>query len=143
MRIPRIVVMVALALGLVVTTASTAIAGGGPTAFTLDPTSATFGVPVTLTATVSGGDTGTCSLDLRLQLLDLNEDVVSDNGNGGIPDATQILLDLFGPGSNYGPGQYLIRVLCGAATVGEDLPFEIVAAAAPADTVEAAPVLTG
>ena len=130
-------------------------AGGFPTGYTLNFTSATVGDTDVLVATLEGD---VCDDDLRIALYRPDDSMVTDNGNGAVTGATQI--QLTNPGSLVTePGIYSVGVTCGGTDVGGRTPFEVLAAQVPPDPdpdpepvpetptdvgpVDAAPVFTG
>lgn len=117
----KLALAAALVTALVGVTA-TAGAGGLATGYTLSFTSATVGDATDLVATLTGGD---CDGDLRIALFEPDgTTMVTDNGNGGVTDATQI--GLTNPGSLVTePGTYIIRVTCSGTPIGGDTPFEV------------------
>jgi len=121
--------LLALSLLLFTGLGLTAVAGAGglATGYTLNFTSATVGDGAgdtdLLVATLTGGD---CDGDLRIALFRADDTMVTDNGNGGVTDATQI--QLTNPGSLVTePGDYYIRVTCSGTPIGADTPFEVLA----------------
>jgi len=121
--------------------------GAGISSYTVDPTSAVRGTTTLITATLGVGET--CDDDLRLQLLDQANNVVSDNGNGGVSGATQIKLGLYEESTTNPPaGLYNLRVTCAAMQVNGLTPFTITEPAPtpapePAPEVVAEPTFTG
>jgi hypothetical protein len=102
-------------------------AGGFPTGYTLNFTSAEIGDTDVLTATLVGD---VCDDDLRIALYRPDTSMVTDNGNGAVMGATQI--NLTNPGSLVTePGTYSIGVTCGGQEVGSRTPFEVLAAQVP------------
>jgi hypothetical protein len=66
-------------------------------------------------------------VDPRIALYRPDDSFVTDNGNGGVVDATQI--QLTNPGSLTDvPGTYSIGVTCGGVDVGARTPYEVLAA---------------
>lgn len=143
----RLALASAAATALLVATVPTT-GGAGLTAYTVDPTSAVRGTTTLITATLTDGN---CDDDLRLQLLDPldSDNIISDNGNGGVTDATQIQLGLYEESTTEPPaGLYNLRVICGATQVGPLTPFTITEPAPtpdpePAPEVVAEPAFTG
>ena len=128
---------------------------GGPTGYTLNFTSSHIGDTETLVATLNQP----CDNPLRIGLFRQDNSMVTDNGNGGVPGATQI--GLTNPGSLVDePGNYIIRVTCNGIAVNGDTAFTVLPAeeeeppvdeppeptepeAAPAEVVGASPAFTG
>jgi hypothetical protein len=100
-------------------------AGTFPTGYTLNYTSTHVGDGAgdtdLLVATLTGD---VCDQDLRIALYRPDNSLVTDNGNGAVPGATQI--QLTNPGSLTDvPGTYTIGVTCGGVDVGGRTDLEI------------------
>jgi hypothetical protein len=140
MRIRTIAASAAAAAALLVG-AAPAPSGAGIVGFTVNPPSAVVGTTTLVTATLTPPDT--CDADLRLALLDASNEVVTENGNGGVTGATQIVLGLYEESTTFPPaGTYRLRLTCGGQQVNGLIPFTITAPPPPPEpTPEPAPVV--